>query len=215
MNSDPKILDGVPRSFLSMRHIESVQIYKSKSDGEIWRQFNGGDEVAFNYIYRTYIENMFRFGCQMTKDEFLIQDSIQNIFVDLRRKRGKLGDVQTINPYLLKMLYREILKHIRENKMVLQGESEIAEKFFQVEFSHETRLIQEENQLQRSVEVREAMNRLSDKQRQAILLLYEEGMTYKEISVAMELKEAKSARKVIYTALASLKSMLIPLTKNR
>ena len=46
------------------------------------------------------------------------------------------------------------------------------------------------------------------RQRQAILLLYEEGMGYKEISEVMELNEVKSARKIIYRALASLRILL-------
>jgi RNA polymerase sigma-70 factor (ECF subfamily) len=39
-------------------------------------------------------------------------------------------------------------------------------------------------------------------------LLYEEGMSYKEIAVAMEFNEVKSARKLIYRSLGALKFLL-------
>jgi len=45
-------------------------------------------------------------------------------------------------------------------------------------------------------------------------LFYEEGMTYKEISVAMDFIEVKSARKVIYRALDTMKTLLQTKSEN-
>ncbi|PSL04306.1 RNA polymerase sigma factor [Cecembia rubra] len=191
-----------------LSHSESIKIFENKSDEEIWKAFDKGDEFAFNYIYRIYVVKMFQYGCQFAKDHSLIQDCIQNIFIDLRRKRGGLSTVVSIKAYLFKILYREIIRKQNKNKIVGQQSFEISEEGFSIEYSHETKLINDESMERKRELVMMALEKLSQRQRQAILLMYEEGMSYKEISVAMEFSEVKSARKVIYRALASLKDLL-------
>ena len=95
-----------------------------------------------------------------------------------------------------------------EGKETVSPSPEKMNRYFSIEFSQETKIIQLENQEEKSYRIQTALNKLTCRQRQAILLLYEEGMTYKEISEAMDLNEVKSARKVIYRALATLKSVL-------
>src|SRR5690606_31524083 len=104
---------------------------------------------------------------------------------------------------------REIIRKLNSNKSTIHQRNEIIENSFSIEFSHETKLIQEENLEEKREMVRSALKKLSSKQRQAILLFYEEGMSYKEISIAMEFSEVKSARKIVYRALSSLKGILI------
>lgn len=208
MNNNPKIpnIEHVP--IYPLGHSESIKVYESKSDSDIWDAFNEGDENAFNYIYRMYVTVLFKYGCQMFKDQNHIQDCIQNIFIDLRRKRGTLSEVQSIKAYLLKILYRELIRKTNKGKETVIPSPEKLSQSFSIEFSHEKKIIDLENQEEKSYRIQTALNKLTCRQRQAILLLYEEGMSYKEITVAMELNEVKSARKVIYRALTTLKSLL-------
>ena len=208
MHTNPKFPNNEHDNIYPLGHSESIKVYEGKSDLDIWNAFNNGDENAFNYIYRMYVTVLFKYGCQMYKDQNHIQDCIQNIFIDLRRKRGNLSEVQTIKAYLFKILYRELIRKTNKGKETVTPSPEKMNQYFSIEFSHETKIIQLENQEEKSHLIQTALNKLTCRQRQAILLLYEEGMTYKEISVAMDLNEVKSARKVIYRALTSLKSLL-------
>jgi RNA polymerase sigma factor (sigma-70 family) len=208
MHPNPEFLNNEHNNIYPLGHSESIKVYEEKSDLDIWNAFNKGDENAFNYIYRMYVKVLFKYGCQMCKDQNHIQDCIQNIFIDLRRKRGNLSEVQTIKAYLFKILYRELIRKTNKSKETVTPSPEKINQYFSIEFSHETKIIQLENQEENSYRVQTALNKLTCRQRQAILMLYEEGMTYKEISVAMDLNEVKSARKVIYRALTSLKSLL-------
>lgn len=208
MHPNPKYPNNEHTTIYPLGHSESIKVYEGKSDLDIWNAFNNGDENAFNYIYRMYVTVLFKYGCQMYKDQNHIQDCIQNIFIDLRRKRGNLSEVQTIKAYLFKILYRELIRKTNKGKETVVPSPEKMNHYFSFEFSQETKIIQLENQEEKSHRIQTALNKLTCRQRQAILLLYEEGMTYKEISVAMDLNEVKSARKVIYRALASLKSLL-------
>lgn len=208
MHPNPKYPNNEHNNIYPLGHSESIKVYESKSDLDIWNAFNNGDENAFNYIYRMYVTVLFKYGCQMYKDQNHIQDCIQNIFIDLRRKRGNLSEVQTIKAYLFKILYRELIRKTNKAKETAIPNPEKMKQYFSIEFSQETKIIQVESQEEKSYRIQTALNKLTCRQRQAILLLYEEGMTYKEISVAMDLNEVKSARKVIYRALATLKSLL-------
>jgi RNA polymerase sigma-70 factor (ECF subfamily) len=208
MNHNPKLPNNNYSINYPLRHSESIKVYETKSDADIWNAFNSGDEIAFNYIYRMYVTVLFKYGCQMCKDQNHLQDCIQNIFIDLRRKRGQLNEVQSIKAYLFKILYRELIRKSNKSKEEVHQYPEKIHKNFSIEFSQETILIQQENAQEKLERIQSAINKLTCRQRQAILLFYEEGMTYKEISIAMEFSEVKSARKVIYRALATMKILL-------
>ena len=208
MMPSPKITQSKQATILPLKHSESIKHYENKQDPDIWRAFNGGDELAFNYIYRMYASVMFQYGAQISRDECIIQDCIQNIFIDLRRKRGSLSEVQSIKAYLFKILQRELIRKINREKGTAYSAQDLNERFFPIEVSHETKLIQHEFETEKKQLIEGALNQLTVRQRQAILLLYEESMSYKEIAEVMELNEVKSARKIIYRALASLKALL-------
>lgn len=193
---------------LPLKHSESIKQYENKPDQDIWRAFNKGNETAFNYIYRSYAPALFQYGTQFSKDEHILQDCIQNIFIALRRKRGSLNEVHSIKAYLFKILQREMIRSINREKNATYSATFLDEQFFPIEVSHETKLIQDEYDAEKKQMIEKAMNQLTVRQRQAILLLYEEGMSYREIAEVMELNEVKSARKIVYRALASLKLLI-------
>jgi len=193
---------------LPLKHSESFKEYENKSDQDIWRAFNKGSEAAFNYIYRSYAAVLYQYGTQFTKDEHILQECIQNIFISLRRKRGTLAEVSSIKAYLFKILQREVIRYINREKNTVYSSRMLHDHFFPVEVSHETKLIQDEYDTEKKKMIEKAINQLPVRQRQAILLLYEEGLSYKEIAEVMELSEVRSVRKIIYRALASLKASI-------
>ena len=55
----------------------------------VWESFKLGDKEAFAYLYNLYVEILFRYGTKLCKDEGLVKDSIQEVFLDLYMKREK------------------------------------------------------------------------------------------------------------------------------
>lgn len=208
MPNNPKKTISTAR--ISLYNKEVVKIFESKSDLEVWNSFNKGDEMAFNYLYRTYAGVLFQFGCQFSKDQMLVQDSIQNLFISLRKKRGSLSEVSNIKGYLLRSIQREVLRNGKNASSKMLVDDSQMDSFFQIELSPETSFIQRESENQRKIQLQEALKKLTTKQRQAILLFYEEELSYKEIAQVMDFNEVKSARKLIYRALSSLKEFIKP-----
>jgi RNA polymerase sigma factor (sigma-70 family) len=208
MNKNPK--KPSEKTVHHLRHFETIQIYEDKSDQEIWNTFNKGDEMAFNYIYRSYVQDLYRYGWQYSKDEDLVKDCIQNVFIYLRRKRGHLAEVTNLRGYLYKCVRSEIAKNRKNEARFISIEEDYPEDSFLIEISPETTLIHRESVLHQQEMISKSLNQLTPKQRKALLLFYEDGLSYKEISALMDLSEVKTARKLIYRAIACLKELIKP-----
>jgi RNA polymerase sigma-70 factor (ECF subfamily) len=55
------------------------------NDPELWNAFRQGDEQAFAQIYRNYVKVLYRYGLKITPDTSLIEDCIQDLFVERMR----------------------------------------------------------------------------------------------------------------------------------
>ncbi|MCE7056776.1 RNA polymerase sigma factor [Algoriphagus sp. AGSA1] len=196
-------------AMLYMQHSQVMIVYTEKSDREVWNSFKNGDEAAFNYIYRKYVADLFNYGMQICKQEELIRDCLQKMFVDLRKNQAKLGEVQRIKGYLLTVFHRELFKFLKNQKKHKSPliSLEPDENMFYIETSHETKLIDEEFALEQKMEIANALNQLTSRQRQAIIMLYQEELSYKEIADIMNFNEVKTARTLVYRAMEKLKEI--------
>lgn len=208
MNNNPK--EQPNSTFIPVKHLETVKVFEEKSDCDIWNAFNKGDEMAFNYLYRTYVQELYQFGSQYSRDSSLVKDSIQNLFIYLRKKRGDLKEVTNIKGYLFRSVQREIIKNIKANTSIEGFEENFLDSHFQIEVSPEVSFIKSESETERKMQLQRGLNQLTTKQRKAILLFYEEELSYKEIAEIMNFSEVKTARKLIYRALSSLKEFIKP-----
>ncbi|WP_339864236.1 RNA polymerase sigma factor [uncultured Algoriphagus sp.] len=196
-------------AMLYMQHSQVMVVYTEKSDREVWTSFKSGDEAAFNYIYRKHVADLFNYGMQICKQEELIRDCLQKMFVDLRKNQAKLGDVQRIKGYLFTVFHRELFKFLKKERKLNADLTSLEneENIFHIETSHETKLIDEEFALEQKLEIANALNKLPTRQRQAIIMLYQEELSYKEIAEVMNFSEVKTARTLVYRAMEKLKEI--------
>ncbi|UCS91732.1 sigma-70 family RNA polymerase sigma factor [Echinicola marina] len=199
----PEITDSTQRKYTEKE-------YQEMPDELVWKSFCKGNEFAFNYIYKNYASDIFSFGYQFCGDSHLVEDCIQNVFIYLRRKREKLGEVKSIKSYLFRCIQCEIIKRLKERGMLVDTDQLQYKKAFNITLSPETIMIESESQEQKKRMINLALDKLTLRQRQALILLYEEEMSYSEIAEVMGFNEVKSARKLVYRALASLKEVINP-----
>lgn len=185
----------------------NTPMYEGRSDYEIWRAFKAGDEKAFSYIYQTHAQALFNFGYQLTDKLDLIKDAVQNMFINFHKRKSELSDVVSIKSFLYKCLYRELLKRLEKQKRFsLLNEWNNS---FEIEVSFETKMIQEEINQEKRERLQKVLNQLTFKQKKALLLFYDEELSYREVAEVMGLNDAKQARKLIYRALSSAKSKYV------
>jgi len=196
-----------PTSLMRIHHSQTMVIYTHKTDSEVWNAFKKGDEAAFNYIYRKFVPGLYNYGYQICKDNDLVKDCVQVLFIELRRKRKRLSDVKSIKGYLFTIFYRELIKLLKTRQNQGMESIEGSEKLFPIEVSHETKLINEEWDDEMKKELNKALNQLPTRQRQALLLLYKENLSYEEIAGIMEFKEVKTARTLVYRAISNMRAI--------
>ena len=185
------------------------QFWENKPDSEIWSSFKKGEEQAFNFLYKKYVQQLFRYGCEFTTNRELVKDQVQDLFIYLRRNRAKLGEAPSIKAYLFKSLRRDIVRELRKENRCWNQPRDYNHNF-DISLSHETKLINEQLIKEKKECLERALAKLSTKQREAIILFYYENFSYREIAEVMEMKIVKSARKLIYRAIDTMRGEILP-----
>lgn len=177
--------------------------YDSLSDVDLWEAFKKGDEGAFIRIYNTYFEALCDFGVQYVSLN-IVEDAVQDLFIDLRKKRHKLPRIKnTIRLFLFQCLKRRILNILKkENEM---GKENIHDLRFGITPCHESVIILNQDQQIKLQKLDKALASLSERQREAVYYYFYKGMTYEEVQELLDFKDIKSARNLIYKVVGTLR----------
>ena len=199
------------KDYNNEQNLNNPTLGKSKSvesnDSGIWDEFRSGNESAFIHIYQNYFDKLYNYGLRITKDEDLVKDSIQDLFIELRKKRSQLGKTDSIKFYLFKCIKRKIIKE--EGKWYSKLEKLDYTHYFHFDFSHEQYIIDRQIDEEKQVRLREAIEKLSPRKKEIIYYFYHEGLSYLQIQELMGLDNIKSARNLIYKAIDFLKNAML------
>jgi len=176
--------------------------YRISSDTLLWHDFTQGSDEALCLIYNTYLQSLFRYGCNLTFDEEMIKDCIHDVFVDLLKYRSALSPTNNIKLYLYKSLKRKIFLALQKN--IVFGILEPEKLSFLYRLSSEDELIDAELDQQRHQIIVKAMSKISPRQKEAIYLKYVSELGYNEISKVMKMNY-QSARNLVSRGLEKLR----------
>lgn len=173
----------------------------ANQDIMLWESFRKGDRDAFAALFRAHYEGLFRFGSKFTNNTELLEDTIQELFMELWQARSATP-VLSVKAYLLKSLKYKLLKVFRKHGRQIPLGDEVA-----FELSHENFLIAEQESAEKKKMVLDALQRLSNRQREIIYLKYYQNLSYEEVSEIMNINY-QVARNLLYQAIKSLKTLL-------
>jgi RNA polymerase sigma factor (sigma-70 family) len=172
-------------------------------DIALWESFRKGDKAAFAALFRQHYETLYRYGGQFTADTELLEDSIQELFIELWQAKSNTP-VLSVKAYLLKSLKYKLLKVFRQKGRLLPLTENDDISF---EWSHENFLIAQQENAEKKKKVLTALGRLSNRQKEIIYLKYYQNLSYEEVSEIMNINY-QVARNLLYQAIKSLKSLL-------
>jgi RNA polymerase sigma factor (sigma-70 family) len=176
--------------------------YEINSDTSLWNDLIKGNEDAFRIIYNNHVQPLFRYGCHFTNDEALIEDCIHDVFLDLSKYRSGLGRTNNIKLYLFKSLKRKIIRSIMKGGIF--GGLDPENSPFHYEVSFEDELVENELQQKKYEKLNEALETLSQRQKEAIYLKFVSGLSYEELGKVMQLNY-QSARNLVFRGLEKLR----------
>lgn len=181
----------------------SATAHLGSSDAALWQAFKNGERDAFDSLYRMYIPLLISYGYKLTNNRSLIQDCIQDLFVELWNNRANKTQVQSIKYYLLKSLRYKLVRCLQVDINEPLEEGNLPPD----SINFENELLQKETNKQQSQQLNRVLNELPKRQKEAIYLRYYEEMSNEEVAQVMGVNY-QSACKFIYTGLTTLRKKL-------
>ena len=177
-----------------------------QTDKEWWSALKDGQEEALAHIYTTHIDDLLQYGQRFSQDQSLVEDCIQELFVQLWKKRSGLGDAISIRAYLFVALRRSIIRAVNK-KMKYTSNRSPEDYDFQAELAIEDMIIAEEMSREQSEELAVAFAELSRRQREVLYLRFYQELEYEDICEIMDLGY-QSVRNLVSAAINRLRSYL-------
>lgn len=181
---------------------------QTQTDGKskFWQAFVQGDEGSFESVFKAYFKPMYGYGIKLCDNPELVKDCIQELFENLWERRDRLTHIQSPNVYLFVSLRRKILKRVNGLKSLDSDLEKVNENTF-VSFGRENLIIKDEVKFQKKQELTEALNQLSNRQKEVVYLHFYNGMSYGEIEQILSINR-QSVRNHMYRAMETLRSLL-------
>lgn len=177
-------------------------MHPSIPDIDLWNAFASGDRDAFSLLFRRFYPLLFQYGSKITSNKELLEDAIQELFLELWQK-PTAQPLQSVKAYLLQSLKFKLYKTFRKKDFLSTGADE---DIFGFELSTETVLIEKEEDEERTRKILTALAQLSPRQKEVIYLKIYKGLSYEEVCEVMQLNY-QVVRNLLYTALKAFKKL--------
>jgi len=151
---------------------------KSSSDKLLWQQIQLGNADAFRSLYDSHIDDLIVFGQKLCKDNGLIQDTLQLLFLKLWENRSTLPAPKHIKAYLMRSLRNNLLRSIKQEQRI----SGIAIEDHLKEVPGVSPVINDKAEVHK---VQRAMEQLPARQREILHLRFYQDIRNQEISEIM------------------------------
>ena len=174
------------------------------TDSNLWDEFKKGSKVAFSEIYQKYAASLLSYGSRITSDNSLVEDCVQDLFIEIWASRERLSRTTSIKFYLFKALRFKIYRNINRATATdpLDGYLAVLESA-----SGEDLMIEADGESLQLRQLKESFEKLPLRQKEAINLRYFHCFSNDEVSQIMGISY-NSACKCIYAGLKTLKGNL-------
>lgn len=174
-------------------------------DQMIWDNFREGSKSALEIIYTDNYSPLFYYGRKFTKEDDLIKDTIQELFIELIQSGKKLSGTYNIRFYLLRALRNKLLHQLSVISKMKTGQ--VHKAGFSILEPIEAQLIEKEIEEGRRKQILSAIKKLSVKQQEIIYLRFYRDLSYPEIADLFEVN-IQTVRNLLSRAIKSLREDL-------
>lgn len=142
-----------------------------------WSRLRNGEQHALAFFYEKYADVLLKYGLSVSYHRELIQDCVQELFIQIWNRRQNLSTPRSVKYYLISSLRRIIIDELGRGRLATDEFPEDALSLL----DHETRSRQEleENLNSRLVH---AVRGLPARQQEVIFLRFFEKMSYDDIA---------------------------------
>ena len=173
-----------------------------KSDSLLWIALKNGNKSAYEKIYRANFQYLLNYGFKMGAGQDLVEDCIQELFVEIWNRKSNLSNTDHIRKYLTVSFRRKLIREL-EKSMRLKSWQDEDIKMMPQESSVEQEIFKRELLFEKSSLLKTAIDELSARQKEIIYLKFYAKMDNKEIAETMNISY-QSVRNLLVKALKRL-----------
>ena len=157
-----------------------------QSDAQLFAACQKGEKRAFEKIYQSYFSALVFYGFKVCPDKLLVENAIQDLFVELWRRREYISEVDNLKFYLIKSLRNQLIRNQRHNPF---DRSEDIDDFLDYlgSLSEEQSIVNRETVLARQQKIQTALEKLSPRQKEVIHLRFYQNLALDEIAELLQL----------------------------
>ncbi len=156
------------------------------SERYTWKTFIEGNKTSFGELMKVFYRPLFNYGYKFLKDEELVKDTIQELFIRLWSSRERLSADVNPKAYLFASLRRALYRKIQsQSKPVLLFVNEDDAGAFDLEVSAEQRIISNEANVRIAKTIAANLSRLPTRQKEVVYLKFFHNFNRNDISNAM------------------------------
>ena len=173
----------------------------------LWERMRNGDDDAFFDLYASLYAELVNFGIRTCGNADLSGEATDHVFAAIWDKRQHLDRVDNVQSYLMTFLKRRILRLLEKQEKINTALRQVKADDDWMEMPYDEFIIRVQTNEIIQLRLKEALGKLSFRQKQLVHLKFFEGMTYEQMA-KMTHMSIKTAYNTLYDALKVLREEL-------
>lgn len=174
-------------------------------DAIYWNRLKNGDSKALGFLYDKYVDKLFVAAMHTTENRELAKDSVQEVFIDIWNYRHTISDIQYSQSYLTKVLRSILFKKLKKENPA--HHYQLQESFVSPEQTIESFLISRDTDNEKKNSLKQALSKLSIRQKQVLQLHFDEGLSYEQIAEKLSINY-QSVNNLAFRSILRLRNLM-------
>ena len=191
---------------INKKYFESVINLTKEQEQTLWKDMISGNKKSFEDLYKQYFQALINYGFRITKNENLIEDAVQELFISIWNNRTNLSEVNEVKFYLFRSLKNRILRQLERDIFDKSEDIDVYLDFLN-SISEEQKKIDSEQFDANLDTLQRAIAHLPLRQQEVINLKYYHDFTLDEIAILMDVNK-QSVSNLLFRSYAILRKLL-------
>ncbi|MEO6707395.1 MAG: sigma-70 family RNA polymerase sigma factor [Ginsengibacter sp.] len=174
------------------------------SEQQIWQKLINDDINSLKELYLMYRNTFIYYGRKITNDQQLIEDAIQETFISIWKYRHSLSIPSGVKQYVLKAFRNQLFQIFKDRSNIIYTEESLN---FSFEISFDSKIIEGEDAEKLSAQINNAINKLTNRQREIIYYRFYENLSFEEIATIMNM-QIRATYKLSTRAITALRDIM-------
>jgi RNA polymerase sigma factor (sigma-70 family) len=176
------------------------------AEKDLLQRLQHNDEEALALLMKMYYNDLYNYAARFTKDDGLIKDCIQEVFISLWQRRDTVNSILSPKYYFLRAIKNKVLKSLHKNIRKITSDNLTEEYDFFHEFSIERLIIDKQISEEKAAKLRRTLLLLSKRQTEIIYLKYYQHLDHGQIAALMNIS-TQSVYNLLHEAIHKLRSL--------